>query len=108
MLETLVVVLSLAVCGLTAAVVKLWELKVEDARRRELRGDVVKNFETWAKMPEVAAELRASCDLAMAEIVKGSIRARTVEGMAYREGAFDALSVLKRHFGKESTERKLR
>lgn len=72
---------------------KLWR---EDARRRSLRGDVAKNFEYWAKNADLSHELRASCDLAMAEVVKGSIRARTVEGMAYREGAFDALTLLKR------------
>ena len=90
-------ILSLACAALSAAVYRLWHFKLEDDRRRALTGDVVRNYEFWLAAPDVTRELRASCDLAMAEVVKGSIRARTPEAMAYREGAFDALSVLKKH-----------
>ena len=94
---TAVVLLSLALAASLAAVAHLAHLWREDSRRRDLSGKVAKNYEYWSRAPDVVRELRASCDLAMAEVVKSSIRARTPEAMAYREGAFDALSTLKRH-----------
>lgn len=89
----------LAIAFATVAALELlalvWYVR-DDLRRRSLNGNVAPHFEHLKQFPEVAKEVTRAVDLSIAAVVKQSIRSRTVAGITYREGAFDALSVLRR------------
>lgn len=91
-----------------AEAVFLWKFAVGEWRRRALNGNVTPYFKHFAAFPEVAKEVVVAVDLAIAQVVKQSIRSRTVAGITYREGAYDALSVLRKYLngGKDFEEKK--
>lgn len=69
------------------------------ARKEELALDVERAEFAFLRQanPQLITEIMALIDRAGKYVAAGSLKIRTVEGIAYRDGAFDGLKVFKAH-----------